>query len=90
MLSAVATPALVPTADLSGPTLPAVLHVGNTGGTGTFLRHSALHSDHWIWLAENADIKYLGGQAERDDDTWVWVSDSHGDVGWIQTRYVVS
>jgi len=90
VLAAAATPAQVPTVNLSAPTLPPVLHVGNTGGVGTYLRHSALQSDHWIWLADNTDIKYLGSRAERDNDTWAWVSDSHGDVGWIQTRYVVA
>ncbi len=66
-----------------------VAYVGNTGGAGTYLRRSALHSDHWLLLPEGTPLVLLGSQAERDDDQWLWVRDPHGHVGWVQLQAVV-
>jgi hypothetical protein len=64
-------------------------HVGNTGGAGTFLRHSAILSDHWLLLPDGTPVTLLGSQAVRENENWLWVQDPQGNVGWIQSRYVV-
>lgn len=64
-------------------------YVGHTGGSGTYLRHSALFSDHWLLLPDNTPLVLLGSQAEREGELWIWVSDPSGHVGWVQAQYVV-
>jgi hypothetical protein len=75
-------------ATLTATTLP-VARVGNTGGAGTFLRHSAVLSDHWLLLPDGTTVVLLGSQAVRENENWLWVQDPQGNVGWIQSRYVV-
>ena len=65
-------------------------HVGNTGGFGTYLRHSAIVTDHWLRLPDGTPLELLGSEAERDNESWLWVQDPKGNVGWIQARYVVN
>jgi hypothetical protein len=87
---ALSSPTTAPTVNAGGSLPGSFGFVGNTGGEGTYLRHSALHSDQWLPLADGTRLVFLGSQAERDNDQWLWVSDPLGNVGWVESRYYVA
>jgi hypothetical protein len=65
-----------------------LVHVGNTGGDGVYLRRTPILSDTWIAWPDGTPLVLLGSFTDRQGFAWLQVRDPKNNVGWVPAQYV--
>ena len=81
-----ATPELTPTPE----PLPDFLQIGNTGGTGAFIRREPRQGAPGIVaLRDGLPVRVVGPEEIVEGRSWINVQDRNGNRGWTPREYLV-
>jgi Bacterial SH3 domain len=69
-------------------TLPEVVWIGNSNGTGVYLRNSPHDDDRAGVLGEGTRVTITGEQSEGDGKQWFPVTTENNEQGYVQVEYV--
>ena len=67
---------------------PEVVWIGNTDGSGVYLRNSPHDGDRGDVLPDGTQVTITGEQLEGDGKTWYPVSTENAGDGYVQVEYV--
>ena len=72
------------------PTAPRQMRVGNTQGTGVYVRRTPRMEDKLRAWPDNTIMEAIGETAESEGRTWIRVRDPAGNLGWVPEEYLIA
>jgi hypothetical protein len=65
-----------------------VVWIGNTGGSGVYLRHSPHDGDRGDVLTDGTKVTITGAQVEGDGKNWYPITTDNAGEGYVPVEYV--